>query len=151
MCWFVVRLFFILIENFPPEIVNAPSVINATVGSTVIVNFTAQDRNNDTITFSVVNAPEGATNKREGDVFTFTWPVQSSKKVCVTGFIFLDFNHHLFQEAEDKLSVLFLALLKWNQLFIHSPENEKNRAFLLKNWKVIIFVFLDFSTTWLLS
>ena len=66
---------------------NAPSVIKATVGSTVIVNFTAQDRNNDTITFSVVNAPEGATNKREGDVFTFTWPVQSSKKVCVTGLI----------------------------------------------------------------
>ena len=100
---------------------NAPSVINATVGSTVIVNFTAQDRNNDTITFSVVNAPEGATNKREGDVFTFTWPVQSSKKVCVTGFLFLNFNHYLFQEAEDKLSVLSFSTVKMKPV-IHSQS-----------------------------
>jgi len=76
----VTALFFT--DNFPPKIVNSPSVINAIIKETVRLNITAED--SDTITFHVINKPAGATVNQTGNVLHFTWLVTSSQKVgCI--------------------------------------------------------------------
>ncbi len=66
-------------DNFPPKIVTASNVINATLHETVELDITAVD--NDTITFRVINQPAGATVNQSGNVLYFTWNVTSSQKV----------------------------------------------------------------------
>ena len=63
---------------------NASSVIEATVGKTVVVKLTATDKNNDTITFSVTNQPPEASTNTSNNVLTFTWPVKSRQRVSRT-------------------------------------------------------------------
>ena len=66
-------------DNFPPKIVTASNVINATLNETVELNITAVD--NDTITFRVINKPAGAIETPRGNVLYFTWNVNSSQRV----------------------------------------------------------------------
>ena len=80
------------LENFPPEIVYAPSVIIATFGGLVQFNITAKD--NDTITFEVINKPAGAMVRTSQDVMNFAWNVSSTEKAsnfAVDFFNILDF------------------------------------------------------------
>ena len=81
LAFIVICIFYLSSENFPPEIVNASSVIQVTLNSTVTVNFTVRDPNNDTLTLDIVNKPDNASIARYGDIFTFTWSVVSSQKV----------------------------------------------------------------------
>ena len=71
---------FYLTDNFPPKIVTASNVINATLNETVELKMEAVD--NDTITFRVINKPSGATWNQSRNVLYFYWPVASSQKVC---------------------------------------------------------------------
>ncbi|XP_078353037.1 mucin-like protein [Oculina patagonica] len=66
------------LDNFPPKIVTASNVINATLHETVELDITVVD--NDTITFRVINQPAGATVNQSGNVLYFTWNVTSSQK-----------------------------------------------------------------------
>ena len=65
--------------NFPPKIITASNVINATLHETIELYITAVD--NDTITFRVINKPAGAIVNQSGNVLHFSWPVASSQKV----------------------------------------------------------------------
>jgi len=71
-----------ILDNFPPKIVNSPSVINAIINETVRLNITAED--SDTITFRVINKPAGATVNQTGNVLHFTWFVTSSQKFNIS-------------------------------------------------------------------
>ncbi|XP_078368612.1 mucin-like protein [Oculina patagonica] len=70
------------LNNFPPKIVTASNVINATLYETVELNITAVD--NDTITFRVMNKPVGATWNQSGNLLSFIWNVTSSQKFNLT-------------------------------------------------------------------
>ena len=67
------------VENFPPVIVSASDVINATLDGIVEFNITAKDE--DTVKFEVINKPESATVTQSGKVLYFSWNVLSSQKV----------------------------------------------------------------------
>ena len=73
------NVLFSTVENFPPEIVNASDVINATLDGIVQFNITAEDE--DTVKFEVISKPESATLTQSGNVLYFYWPVLSSQKV----------------------------------------------------------------------
>ena len=85
--WTIVKFLIFSTENFPPQLVNASSVIEATVGKTVVVKLTATDKNNDTITFSVTNQPPEASTNTSNNVLTFTWPVKSRQRVSRTSVV----------------------------------------------------------------
>ncbi|XP_073234800.1 mucin-like protein [Porites lutea] len=67
-----------ILENFPPVIVNASDVINATLGGIVQFNITAEDE--DPVKFEVINKPKSATVTQSGNFLYFDWPVLSSQK-----------------------------------------------------------------------
>ena len=73
------NVLFSTVGNFPPEIVNASDVINATLDGIVQFNITAEDK--DTVKFEVINKPKSATVTQSGNVLYFYWPVLSSQKV----------------------------------------------------------------------
>ena len=73
------NVLFSAVENFPPVIVNASDVINATLYGIVQLNITAEDE--DTVKFEVINKPESATEIPNGNVLYFYWNVTSSQKV----------------------------------------------------------------------
>lgn len=75
----IFHFFGIITDNFPPKIVNASNLINATLGETVELNVTAEDEGS--ITFHVINKPAGATWNQTGNMLSFHWPVTSSQKV----------------------------------------------------------------------
>ena len=73
------NVLFSTVENFPPVIVNASDVINATLGGIVQFNITAEDE--DPVKFEVINKPKSATVTQSGNFLYFDWPVLSSQKV----------------------------------------------------------------------
>ena len=68
------------LDNFPPTIVSQSNVINVTLNRIVKLNVTAKD--NDTITFRVIDEPADATHNQIGKVLYFTWTVTSRQKVA---------------------------------------------------------------------
>ena len=67
------------LDNFPPKIVNQSNAIDATLYKTLQLNITAKD--NDTITFRVINKPtEAEVNQIENELY-FKWNVTSSQRV----------------------------------------------------------------------
>ena len=75
----ILKYFVLPVENFPPVIVSASDVINATLDSIVQFNITAEDE--DSVKFEVINTFESATEKRSGNALYFSWNVTSSQKV----------------------------------------------------------------------
>ena len=75
----ILQYFVLPVENFPPVIVSASDVINATLDGIVQFNITAEDE--DTVNFEVINNFESATEKQSGNVLYFSWNVTSSQKV----------------------------------------------------------------------
>ncbi len=64
--------------NTEPEL-SGPTVINATVGETVELQFTATDDDGDDVTFTATGLPQGATfNRQTGKL---TWTIQNTEQV----------------------------------------------------------------------
>ena len=93
------NVLFSTVENFPPEIVNASDVINATLDGIVQFNITAEDE--DTVKFEVISKPESATVAQSGNVLYFYWPVLSSQKV------------HNFKQQSVRPSIICFKTVLW--------------------------------------
>ena len=63
-----------LLDNFPPKILSGPAEVNVTVNTTVSITVTAEDPNNDSMTFSVTGSlPSGAQISTNATAVTLTW------------------------------------------------------------------------------
>lgn len=93
------NVLFSTVENFPPVIVNASDVINATLGGIVQFNITAEDE--DPVKFEVINKPKSATVTQSGNFLYFDWPVLSSQKV------------HSFKQQSARPSIICFKTVLW--------------------------------------
>lgn len=73
-------LFVLLVDNFPPEILSGPTEVNVTVNTTAILTVTAEDPNNDNMTFNVIgNLPKGSQILTTASSVTLTWNVTADE------------------------------------------------------------------------
>ena len=67
------NLFYFLVENFPPEI-TGPSLVNVTIGQTVVIEVTAVDDQDDAVVFNIAVKPNGSTvGYPDNNTVTVTW------------------------------------------------------------------------------
>ena len=70
----------LLLENYPPKILSGPTEPNVTVNTTVSITVTAEDPNNDSLTFSVTGSlPTGAEISTTESSVTLTWNVTTEQ------------------------------------------------------------------------
>ena len=67
-------------ENFPPKILVGPAEVNVTVNTSARISVTAQDPNNDSLSFSVAgNLPDGYTTASNQTSLTLSWSVTTTQ------------------------------------------------------------------------
>ena len=71
---------FSFLENFPPELVNASSVIKINLNEMTTITLRAKDKNGDPFTFSLASIP-GLQTTVSGDNLTIKWTVSTTNKV----------------------------------------------------------------------
>ena len=70
----------LLLENYPPKILSGPTEANVTVNTTVSITVTAEDPNNDSLTFSVTGSlPTGGEISTTASSVTLTWNVTTEQ------------------------------------------------------------------------
>ncbi|XP_015769331.1 PREDICTED: mucin-like protein [Acropora digitifera] len=68
------------LENFPPKILVGPLEVNVTVNTSARITITAQDPNNDSLSFSVVgNLPTRHTTASNETAITLSWNVTTAQ------------------------------------------------------------------------
>ena len=118
---------------------NATSVIKATLDSTVTVEFSAQDRNNDPIIFDILNKPDSATNERNGDFFKFIWPVKSLDKVCLEEFLFICFACFGRERQRGREADAQADRHRWiDRQTDRQTDRQNNKGHMLQDFKVVI-------------
>ena len=79
-------------ENFPPRILTGPTEVNITVNETATIIVTAEDPNNDSLTFTLSGTlPTGYTTTSDASSITLTWRVTSEEVTvcyCKSQFVF---------------------------------------------------------------
>ena len=79
-------------ENFPPRILTGPTEVNVTVNESVTIIVTAEDPNNDSLTFTLSGTlPAGYTTTGDASSITLTWRVTSEEVAvccCKSRFVF---------------------------------------------------------------
>ena len=72
--------FVLLVDNFPPEILSGPTEVNVTVNTTANLTVTAEDPNNDPMTFNVIGSlPKGSQIVTTASSVTLTWNVTADE------------------------------------------------------------------------
>ncbi|XP_067024678.1 uncharacterized protein [Acropora muricata] len=76
------------LKNFPPKILVGPTEVNVTVNTFARISITAQDPNNDSLSFSVAgDLPAGYTTASNQTAFTLSWIVTTAQievEFCVS-------------------------------------------------------------------
>ena len=73
---------FPFVENFPPTILVGPTELNVTVDTMATITVTAEDPNNDSLTFSVSGTlPSGYTTTNNASSMTITWSVTTDEVI----------------------------------------------------------------------
>lgn len=68
------------LDNFPPKILSGPSEVNLTVNTTVSITVTAEDPNDDPMTFNITGSlPKGAKISTNASSVTLTWNVTTEE------------------------------------------------------------------------
>lgn len=67
-------------ENFPPKILVGPAEVNVTVNTTATITITAEDPNNDSLSFTVSgNLPAGYITSINASSMTLSWSVTTAE------------------------------------------------------------------------
>jgi len=81
------------LHNFPPEILSGPTEVNVTVNTTANLTVTAEDPNNDPMTFNVIGSlPKGSQIVTTSSSVTLTWNV-TADEIDVEFVVADDSNH----------------------------------------------------------